>query len=74
MLQYIYITLSNISFSPEIVPDSEAEEDNEEEEDEEQNSEEEGSGDSVGDDEARSDDGQVFFYCLVYIFISSFQG
>ena len=53
---YTLFTISHFSFSPEIVPDSEAEEDNEEEEDEEQNSEEEGSGDSVADDEARSGD------------------
>lgn len=53
---YTLFANSHFSFSPEIVPDSEAEEDNEEEEDEEQNSEEEGSGDSVEDDGARSDD------------------
>ena len=56
MLQYIYITLSHISISPEIVPDSEAEEDNEEEEEEEPGSEEEGLGDSLEHDEARSED------------------
>ena len=56
IISYTLFANSHFSFSPEIVPDSEAEEDNEEEEDEEQNSEEEGSGDSVADDEARSGD------------------
>ena len=50
------MTLFNISFSPEIVPDSEAEEDNEEEEEEEPGSEEEGPGDSLEHDEAPSEE------------------
>ena len=56
IILYIPLVYSHLSFSPEIVPDSEAEEDNEEEEGKDQDSEEEGSDDSVGDDEARSGD------------------
>ena len=53
---YTLFTIPHFSFSPEIVPDSEAEEDNEEEEEEKADSEEEGSGDPVEDDEVRSGD------------------